>query len=147
VADEKPKTKRKFNREFPADVDDLSIELVAYRYGFTPETGGLGKVGHLKRIIGTLWGPHNKRKQYIWTPWSQEMAEYACRYQYLGVSGCGSSGKTAFFAVKAIVDWLCAPHATLILLTSTSLERGQEAHLGPVGRLLRRGARTPRQNC
>jgi hypothetical protein len=126
VADEKPKTKQKFNREFPADVDDLSIELVAYRYGFTPETGGLGKVGHLKRIIGTLWGPHNKRKQYIWTPWSQEMAEYACRYQYLGVSGCGSSGKTAFFAVKAIVDWLCAPHATLILLTSTSLKEAKK---------------------
>lgn len=49
------------------------------------------------------------------------MLQEACKWNYLSVIGSGSSGKSAFFAVWAIVNYLCAPELTKVLLTSTTL--------------------------
>lgn len=120
-----PAVIKRYGRTFPAGTDLLDIELVSYRWGFTVESGGLGKAAHFKRIVQHLWGAKS-RKQFIWHPWADEMNEESCRHNYLGVSGCGSSGKTDFFAVKGIVDYLCAPHHTLVLMTSTSLKEARK---------------------
>lgn len=124
MASSPPPIKR-YGRTFPAGTDLLDIELVAYRFGFTPETGGLGKAAHFKRIVQHLWGPKS-RKHFQWHPWADDMNEETCRHNYLGISGAGSTGKTDFFAVKGIVDYLCAPHHTLVLMTSTSLKEARK---------------------
>lgn len=120
-----PAIMTRYGREFPLGTSLLDIELVAYRFGFDVETGGLGKAAHFKRIVQHLWGK-DSRKQFIWHPWADDMNEEACRHHYLGVSGSGSSGKTDFFAVKGIVDYICAPQNTLVLMTSTSLKEARK---------------------
>lgn len=120
-----PEPIKRYGRTFPAGTDLLDIELVAYRYGFTPETGGLGKAAHFKRIVQHLWGPKS-RKHFVWHPWADDMNEGSCEHRYFAVSGSGSSGKTDFFAVKGIVDYACAPQNTLVLLTSTSLKEARK---------------------
>lgn len=120
-----PQAIQRYGRTFPAGTNLLDIELVAYRWGFTEASGGLGKAAHFKRIVQHLWGPKS-RKHFIWHPWADDMNEESCNHHYLGVSGCGSSGKTDFFAVKGIVDYVCAPRNTLVLLTSTSLKEARK---------------------
>ena len=47
------------------------------------------------------------------------------REEYLGLAGCGSSGKSGFCAVWGIFNYLCDPVHTKVFCTSTSLK---EAH-------------------
>jgi len=98
----------RYGREWPEGVDALNIELYCFRHGRTVEEGGLGKAGHFRNIVNVLWHP-NSPKPWTWHPWAEQMLDGACRSNYLAVAGCASSGKTDFFAVWSIVNWLCAP--------------------------------------
>ncbi len=100
-------------------LNDLELELEAFRLN-PPQ--GLGKVEHFWAIVRILWGPNNKKKVFERNPWTDRMADAACREQYLGLNGCSGSGKTEFAAVWAIVNWLCFPRKTLVFCTSTSLK-------------------------
>lgn len=121
----------RFGHVFPPGTDLLTAELLAYKHGYTIEEGGLGKAVHFKRIVKALWGPGSKR-EFIWHPWADDMNEASCAHRYLAVNGSGSSGKTQFFAIKAIVEFLCAPHETLVLVTSTSLKEARRRIWGSI---------------
>lgn len=114
--------REKYGVNWPDSYNDLHIELRAFRedcvkFGLPAER----RPFHFKNIVRMLWGSKSK-KPYVWDPWTDEMLFNACIEKYLWLSGCASSRKTSFGAVWGIVNWLCLPDGTLILLTSTSLE-------------------------
>lgn len=78
---------------------------------------------HFKQVAKMLWPEDAKNpvRPFVWHPWAEKMLEKACEYQYLGLSGCASSGKTRFGAIWGLINWLCAPRETMVLATSTSL--------------------------
>lgn len=104
---------------WPPSASDIDVELLCYRDG-APESPG--KPHHFRRIVDLIWNRPESSKKFIWHPWAEEMSEHVAVNQYLAVGGAASSGKTDFFAVWGLVEWLCAPHATQVLYTSTSLK-------------------------
>lgn len=110
----------------------LELELIAFRVDPPRSVGGLGRAEHFWNIVRMIWGPQNKIKQFERNPWSERMVEAAVQHQYLGLSGCASSGKTEFGAVWAIVEWLCAPKETLVICTSTSLKESNRRIWGRI---------------
>src|SRR5687767_10514558 len=111
----------RYGRTWPKGMTLLNIELAAFKLGLSPEEGGLGKAQHFKNIVNVLL-PKGSRKHFSWTPWAERMLEAACQNKYLAVAGCASSGKTEFFALWGIVNFLADPLNTLVLVTSTSLK-------------------------
>jgi hypothetical protein len=111
---------------------EFNIELTAFKLGLSVADGGLGKEQHFVNIVNALWGPHNERKKFIFHPWAEKMLWAACHYDTLAVAGCGSSGKTDFFAVWAIVNFLCDPINTMVLVTSTSLKESRKRIWGSI---------------
>src|SRR5581483_10201366 len=93
------KTFQKYGLDWQVGTSDLTIELYCFRHGRTTEQGGLGKAGHFKEVVNTLWGPNNDRIKFIFHPWADRMLEAACENKYLAVSGCANSGKSDFYAV------------------------------------------------
>lgn len=123
----------KFDAASNTVADMLELELLCYRTNRKPEKGGLGRAGHFRNIVNLIWGPDNKQKNFIWHPWAEKMNEEVHfeetladgsirQRRYLGVSGAASSGKTDFFGVYGLVNWICDPVNTLILCTSTDLK-------------------------
>lgn len=123
-----------------ARFSDLELELYCYRHGRTPEQGGLGRAGHFRKAAEILWPIHkDSPKQFIWHPWAEKM-NTVCHehpvtkepYPHVGVSGCGSSGKTDFGAVYGLINWMCDPMNTLVLCTSTDLKASRKRIWGSV---------------
>ena len=119
VKKKKDKIVETYGMDFPPDASELEVELICYRDG-SPESPG--RPHHFRRVVDLLWNTPDSSKSFIWHPWAEEMNEEVAAHRYLAVGGCASSGKTDFFAVWGIVEWLCAPHATKVIYTSTSLK-------------------------
>ena len=122
----------KYGRVFKEGFDPLNIELYAFREGFTVESGGLGKAQHFKNVVNFLWGKNNRVKKFIWHPWAEELLEALCENTYVGAAGCASSGKTELAAIWGIVNFLCAPNATMVILVSTTLKSARQRIWGSV---------------
>lgn len=103
----------------------LTIELACFKMGRTVEQGGLGQENHFREAVNLLWGPTNERKHFVWNPWSDKMLEEALKHKYLSVAGPATSGKSLFYAIYAIINWLCDPINTTVLVTSTSLKESK----------------------
>jgi len=123
-----------YGKIWPDGAGKLEIELMAFKLGLSPETGGLGKFQHFKNVVETLWPYHKTRNKsgFCWHPWAERMIQAACEQDYLAVSGPKSSGKTAAFAMWGLVNWLCAPHETLVLVTSTSIREARKRLWGGI---------------
>lgn len=116
----------KYGLKFPPGTNPLTIELAAYRLKRTPEQGGLGTFRHCKNIIDMLWNRPNSPVRFDWTPWAEQFLRAACEHQYVAVGGCAGSGKSYSAAVLAIIDYLCSPHNTIVILTSTTLREAKK---------------------
>lgn len=110
----------------------LNIELYCFQKSHPIESGGLGRAGHFRRAVNMLWGQPSAPKRFIWHPWAEKMLEAACEHQYLAVAGCANSGKSEFFAVWAIVNFLSALDQTMVLVTSTSLKESRKRIWGSI---------------
>lgn len=124
---------------FPPDVTDLDVELYCFRHGTTIEEGGLGKFGHFKRIVDILWNPIDEDTgercgpmPVDWHPWFERMVEHACQHDTLGIAGCANSGKSDFAALWCIVNFICAPQDTMVLVTSTSKQDSRKRIWGRI---------------
>lgn len=115
----KSKKLETYGLAFPPEAGEVDIELICYRDG-APRSPG--KAFHFRRVVDLLWNTEQSSKKFIWHPWAEEMNEATAQNNYLAVGGCASSGKTDFYAVWGLVEWLCAPHCTQVLYTSTSLK-------------------------
>lgn len=109
---------------------DLTVELMAFKMGLSVGEGGLGKAEHFWNVVDMLWG--NTPMAFYRHPWADRMLNESCVWDYLAVAGCASSGKTRFFAVYAIVNYLADPENTLVLITSTSLKDSRRRIWGDV---------------
>jgi hypothetical protein len=115
----------------PLKYSELELELFLFRIRWPIENGGLGPMGHFKNITRLLW-PEKSPAHFFWHPWAEKMISEACSRKYLGVIGCASSGKSDAFAVWAVVNWLCAPQETMVLVTSTSLKDSRKRIWGAI---------------
>jgi len=82
-------------------------------------------------IVEYFWGK-GAPKQFLRTPWAEEMALWCSWRPYVALSGCASSGKTDFGALWAIVNYLAKPLETKVLVTSTSLSEARRRIWGSV---------------
>jgi len=112
----------RYGRHWPAGTNDLTVELGAFLLGIPVEEGGLGKEQHFINVVDVLWNTEGSRMRFDWHPWALRMLEYSCKYDYLAVAGCASSGKSDFYALWAIVNYLADPENTKVLVTSTTLK-------------------------
>jgi len=102
-------------------VTDILIEFQAFRHKITgPECPG--QFTHFQNIVNAIWNNKASTKKFVWNPWSDRMLKAACEYDYLGVAGSRSSGKSDAFALWGIVNFLAAPNETKVIYTSTSLK-------------------------
>lgn len=115
----------------PEPLSQLELELQAFLLDPPASVGGLGKREHFWNICAILWGPKST-KPFVRHPWAERMTAEACEQNYIGVSACGSAGKTDWAAVWGIVNWLCAPKETLVFCTSTSLKESGKRIWGSV---------------
>jgi len=120
-------------KSFDENLSKLDVMLMAFRNDPRPEDGGEGKPYYFWKIVELLWGESSpSNKKFFRHPWAERMTELACQYRYLGIHGCGSSGKSDWAAVWAIVNWLCDPLNTLVLATSTSLKDSRKRIWGAI---------------
>ncbi len=128
---QRPIFKHKYGITQYYQLDDLQVELMAYKAGLTVEEGGLGLAGHFRNITNILYGPKSL-EPWIWSPWTEKMNDSAHSHPITGLvrphiafSGCASSGKSHFGALFGIINWLCDPTNTYVFMTSTSLSEAK----------------------
>lgn len=112
-------------------LNEIQVELRAYRDNMTVEKGGLGLAGHFKQIAQMLYGPKSNCP-FQWNPWADRANEVVHKHPitgadrpHIGLSGCASSSKTHYGGLFAIINWLCDPQNTYVFVTSTSLSESR----------------------
>ena len=115
---------------FPDGADELSAHLWLYKHSEVPEGSGVGERGtrwhHFKWCADLLWNLSTSPRKVIWNPWTDKMIKAMIYNDYVGLAGCGSSGKSDSAAVFAIVEYLSYPMGTLVLITSTTIKDAQK---------------------
>jgi hypothetical protein len=116
----------------------IHIELAMFREKMAERMprnlGGVGPSWHFKAIAMSLWpeesvdgSPH-----FIWNSWADRMLRAACKYRYLALAGSGGFGKSEFFAIWLIVNFLCDPANTICLATSITVSVSKKKLWGKV---------------
>lgn len=95
-------------------LNEIELELYAFRINHSPDRGGLGAFRHFKNVVAHLW------PKMIWNPWLERQIESLCDNQWVCWAGCGASGKTYAASLYSMVYFLAAPLQTSIILTSTT---------------------------
>lgn len=103
----------KYGRVFDTN-SPLSVELLAFRDGFSIETGGLGRTEHFKNCVREIW------PDFTWYEWANDQAEALCEYSVSGFTSGASSSKSDMMAKFALVSWYANPINTLVIVCSTS---------------------------
>lgn len=128
--------KNAYGRSWPDSLSDLEIDLAAFKKIRNKHTDipqqDLPPI--FKRIARKFWPTNAKppRLPFIWHPWADDMLEEACKTKYLALNGCASSGKTEFCAIWALINWLCAPTSTCVLVTSTGVKEARQRIWGSI---------------
>jgi len=120
----------------PTD-NQLRRELISFRIGPERMVGSPGRAEHFWNAVEILWGPTNRKKRFIRHPWAERMTEVACgemrnSKSFVGVVGGAGCGKTEWAAVWAIINFLCMPERTTVLVTSTSLKDSRKRIFGSI---------------
>jgi len=118
---------KRYGFTFPDDTTEVTVELHAFKHNRQPEKGGLGKFQHFKNVADLLYNNPSRpaTRNFIWSPWAEDMIYEACENQYLAVAGCASSGKSDTFALWGIINYLASPYDTLVMMTSTTLREAR----------------------
>lgn len=102
-----------YGRQFNTD-SLLSVELLAFREGWTTEQGGLGRTTHFINIVKEIW------PEFEWYSWAHEQAEALCEHKVSGFTSGASSSKSDLMAKYGLVSWYCDPVNTLVIICSTT---------------------------
>ncbi len=113
----------RYGLSFPSDLSALDIELYCYKHDErAPAPGGrLDPFDHFKNIVEMTVNRPESPCNFLWNEWSEKMVRLCIEEKYAGIAGCGSSSKSASVGLWAIVEYMAAPSATSILITSTTL--------------------------
>lgn len=111
--------------------------LTALLYGFRHHEAKKAREYYFWRLCDELWN-HDElpEKMMVKHPWAEAMVRAALSNRYVSIGGAASSGKSHTMAAWGIINWLCAPRDTLILLTSTTLREARKRIWGSVISLL-----------
>jgi len=129
-----PKTKRMDVGGF--EIPPTSL-LTALLYGFANHEAVTAREYYFWRICDELWNNDDlPEKLMVRHPWATLMIRAALENKYLAVGGSASSGKSHTMAAWGIINWLCQPQDTLVLMTSTTLREARKRIWGSVMSLL-----------
>jgi hypothetical protein len=114
---------KKYGHNFPDCYSDIAIEFFAFSEWLDAETGGLGRLQHLKNILKTVWPDRD------YTPWDAVRAQQFCaadnwvvrgdqRFHAHANVGCAASGKTDWWATLGTAWWLADPMNSSVIITS-----------------------------
>tara|TARA_Y100000310_G_scaffold274684_1_gene290833 strand:+ start:827 stop:2503 length:1677 start_codon:yes stop_codon:yes gene_type:complete len=106
--------KHNYGLAFDVQLNEIELELYAFRINHSPDRGGLGAYRHFRNVVDFLW------PKMIWNPWLEKQIESLCENQWVCWAGCGASGKTYAASLYSMVYFLAAPLQTSIILTSTT---------------------------
>lgn len=114
--------------QWPDNCDALTIELIMFREKISKrldwDAGGFPPMHHFKKIARALWPEDLSIKTHVrffWHPWADLMLHKACIHKYLALAGAGGTGKSEFFAIWAIINYLADPMHTTVLVTSNTI--------------------------
>lgn len=111
--------------------------ISALLYGFSKHTKDSAKEYYFWRLCDELWNnPDVPEPLMVRHPWAEEIVKACIKNKYVAVGGAASSGKSHTMAAWGIINWMAAPHETLILLTSTTLREARKRIWGSVISLL-----------
>lgn len=120
----------KYGLEFPKKWSLLDIELYCFRINHPIDAGGLGKAEHFWKVIGLLWGKNNavgnRTKYFIRNPWSEDIIDELCLYNYVAIGGCAGSSKSETLALWLLVNYLADARNVLCVMLSTSLKEARK---------------------
>ena len=106
--------KHKYGLSFSVQLNEVELELYAFRINHNPNRGGLGAYRHFRKVCAILW------PNLSWNPWLERAIKSLCENQWVSWAGCGASGKTFAAGLYSMVWFLAAPLQTSIILTSTT---------------------------
>lgn len=114
----------KYGKVWPDDSNAASIERWCYINDLTTAKGGLGKAGHLKRLILALFPERDPfgRRVYVWHPWMDRRIQSWCDNKIITWWGPAASAKSTDAAMIALVDWYADPANTTTIICSTTLK-------------------------
>ena len=123
------------------DVGGLAIKttslITALLYGFAHHPKVVAREYYFWRICDELWNRDDlPEPMMVRHPWAEQMIRAALNNKYLAIGGSASSGKSHTMAAWGIVQWLCQPRDTLVLMTSTTLREARKRIWGSVMSLL-----------
>ena len=127
-----PGSVQRYGAFWPQHTADWTIELFCFRGMDTAGMEVLSKEQHFKNAAQMFF--HKKSENFIWHPWAEDMLYECCHHRFVGFAGCGSSGKSEFMAIWALLNWLSAPFHTLSLVTSTSIRDAKKRVWGAIQR-------------
>lgn len=114
--------------KWPKGYNNLTIELAMFREKISKRMdwnlGGVEPMHHFKQVAKAIWPTDPSIRanvRFVWHPWADKMLEKACKFEYVGVAGGGGSGKSQFFAIWAIINYLADPLHTTVLVTSNTI--------------------------
>ena len=116
----------------------IQLELVMFREKMAGrmdrDVGGVSPAWHFKAIALALWPEDAPEGQprFIWHRWADLMLLRACQHNYLAVAGSGGAGKSEFFALWLIINFLCDPANTICLATSITVSVSRKKLWGKI---------------
>src|SRR5687768_2739351 len=113
-------TTKKYNQTWNSGISAIDIEIYAIRKGGKwknkkGEECGEGLFHHHKQLQTLLW-PHKK-----WHRWNLMLLDRFIKYRIVGLMGPASSAKTRESCDFALVQYICFPNCTTILISSTDM--------------------------
>lgn len=134
MADEKyvigppiPGKLHKYGINFPKGMAILLIELFCFQQKISKRMqwnlGGSTPRDHFKRVALMLWPENNKNgPSFRWHPAAERMLDASCENKYLGIAGSSGFGKSQYFSIWSIINFISSPKNTMVIVTSVSLE-------------------------
>ncbi len=113
-----------------ARLTQLDYELAAFRLCREGHTEGLlGDVEHFINAAKLLWPEDSTVKPFIWTPQARRLLRKYCEERVLGVTGHGSSSKTALSALWALINVFARPKEVMCIVVSTDVEGAAQGRI------------------
>ena len=138
IGDPKPDYFERHGVNWKKGTKPIHIELAMFREKMADrmprDLGGVGPSWHFKAIAMSLWpeGSTDGNPHFIWNSWADRMLRSACRERYLAIAGSGGFGKSEFFAIWLIINFLCDPANTMCLATSITVSVSKKKLWGKV---------------
>lgn len=111
----------------------LHIEFECYKRSFGKKERWKEAADHFRNIVRMLWSdPSTGVSTYVWmsddpdipyeSQWNDRMLEACLKCNWCAISGPSSAGKSTFFAIWALVNWICRFHECAVVVTSTTIK-------------------------